>query len=281
VESQLSHLPRILPADAVQLIGDQMLRLAGQRHDTLSIAFVISTLLSVWSANAGMKALFDGLNIMFDETEKRDYLHRSLVTYTGTLAALVFVALVISVLIAAPVYFHGIGLHKVGGWWGPLRWLVVFAIAVVFFALLYRFGPSRRHAQWRWVGLGAVLAALAWLCVSLTFSYYVNNIAHFGVTYGSLGALIAYMFWVWMTAMVVLAGGELNAEIEHQSAIDTTIGPPKPIGERGAVMADTVGKAFTTSPGEAADWFWAFCKRQVGYVAGFLRKLGRIAALRF
>jgi membrane protein len=280
VERQLDHLSRILPADAVSLISTQMVRLASQRHETLSAAFVVSTLLSVWSANAGMKALFDGLNITFDETEKRDYLRRTLITYAATLAALVFLGSVISVLIAAPVAFHEIGLHKFGVWWGPLRWLTVFVIAAVSFTLLYRFGPSRRHAQWRWVAFGGALAALVWLGISLTFSFYVNNIAHFGVTYGSLGAMIAYMVWVWMSAMVVLAGGELNAEVEHQTAIDTTIGADKPMGERGAVMADTVGKAFTTSWGEAGDWLWAFSKRQVGYVMSFLRRLGRIAALR-
>jgi membrane protein len=278
VERQLPHLTKILPADAVGLIGNQMVRLASQGHETLSVAFVVSTLLSVWSANAGMKALFDGLNITFDETEKRDYLRRSLVTYAATLGALVFLGLVVSVLIAAPVYFHGIGLRRFGAWWGPVRWLAVFVAAVVSFSMLYRFGPSRRHAQLRWVVFGGFLAALAWLAISLTFSFYVNNVAHFGVTYGSLGAIIAYMLWVWMSAMVVLVGGELNSEIEHQTAIDTTIGAARPMGERGAVMADTVGKAFTTSPREAAIWFVEFGRRQVGYVMSFLRRIGRIVA---
>jgi membrane protein len=128
------------------------------------------------------------------------------------------------------------------------------------------------------VVFGGVGAAVVWLTVSLGFSWYVNNFSHFGVTYGSLGAMIAYMLWVWMTAMVILTGAELNSEIEHQTAIDTTIGGTQPIGERGATMADTVGKAFTTSPREAADWLTAFCLRQVGYVAGFLRRIGRFAA---
>jgi membrane protein len=278
VEVQLTHLSRILPADAVSLIGAQMVRLASQRHDTLSVAFVVSTLLSVWSANAAMKALFDGLNITFDETEKRDYLRRTLVTYAATLAALVFLGLVVSVLIAAPVYFHDLGLHRFGVWWGPVRWFTVFAIAAGFFSLFYKFGPSRRHAQWRWVLFGGVLAALVWLGISLTFSYYVNSVAHFGVTYGSLGAMIAYMLWVWMSAMVILTGGELNSEIEHQTAIDTTVGAVRQMGERGAVMADTVGKAFTTSPREAAIWFYEFGRRQVGYVMSFLRRIARFAA---
>jgi membrane protein len=278
VERQLTHLSAILPKDAVALIGGQMMRLATQRHATLSLAFLVSTLLSVWSANAGMKALCDGLNITFDEIEKRDYVRRSLFTYAATLAGLAFAALVASVLIAAPVYFHDLGLRRFGVWWGPVRWLTVFVIAALAFSLVYRYGPSRRPARWRWVVFGGVLAALVWLCVSLTFSWYVNNVAHFGVTYGSLGAMIAYMLWLWVSAMVVLTGAELNAEIEHQTAVDTTIGPEKRIGERGAVMADTVGKAFTVSPREAMHISTSFARRQVGYVMSFLRRMGRSPA---
>ena len=277
-ERLLGHLSAILPRDAVGLIGGQMLRLATQRHATLSVAFVVSTLLSAWSANAGMKALFDGLNITYDETEKRDYVRRSLLTYAATLAALLFLAAVISVLIAAPVYFHDIGLRRFGVWWGPLRWLTVFLIAAAGFSLLYRYGPSRRHAQWRWVAFGGMLAAAAWLGVSLTFSWYVNNVAHFGVTYGSLGAIIAYMLWVWVSAMAVLVGSELNAEVEHQTAIDTTVGSERAMGERGAVMADTVGKAFTVSPREAVSISASFARRQVGYVRNFLRHFTRLPA---
>jgi membrane protein len=278
VERQLTHLSALLPRDAVHLIGGQMLRLAAQRHATLSVAFVISTLLSIWSANAGMKALYDALNITYDETEKRDYVRRSLITYAATFAALVFMGLVASILIAAPVFFHTHGLHRVSIWWGPVRWMIVFLIAAGAFTLLYRYGPSRRHARWRWVAFGGVLAAVVWLSVSLAFSWYVNNVANFGVTYGSLGALIAYMLWVWFSAMVVLTGAELNSEIEHQTAIDTTLGAPRPMGERGAAMADTVGKAFTVSPREAAHISASFLRRQVGYVRSFFRRLIRAPA---
>ena len=277
VERQLNHISSLLPHDVVSLISSQMLRLATQRHATLSVAFVISTLLSVWSANAGMKSLFDGLNITYNETEKRDYVRRSFVTYTATLLALAFVATIAAMLIAAPVFFHNIGLHQFGIWWGPIRWLTVFLISITAFCLLYRYGPSRRHAQWRWVVFGGVLAASVWLAVSLGFSWWVNNVAHFGVTYGSLGAMVAYMLWVWVTGMVVLVGAELNSEIEHQTAIDTTIGEVKPMGERGAAVADSVGKAFTVSPREAVEISTSFMRRQVGYVANFLRRITRIS----
>lgn len=275
VERQLPHLAALLPSDAVSLIGAQMLRIAQQKHATLSAAFLASTLLSVWSANAGMKALFDGLNITFDEVEKRDYVRRSAITYASTLAGLVFIALVVSVLIGAPVFLHhNMGMHHVAFWWGPVRWLTSFIIAAVAFTLLYRYGPSRRPARWRWVAFGGVLAALAWLAISLTFSWYVNNVAHLGVTYGSLGAMVAYMIWMWVSAMVVLIGAELNSEIEHQTSVDTTVGAPKPLGERGAAMADTVGRAFTVSPRQAVGIWASFARRQVGYVMRFLRRFG-------
>ena len=159
------------------------------------------------------------------------------------------------------------------------RWsrVVVFLISITAFCLLYRYGPSRRHAQWRWVVFGGVLAASVWLAVSLGFSWWVNNVAHFGVTYGSLGAMVAYMLWVWVTGLVVLVGAELNSEIEHQTAIDTTIGETKPIGQRGAAMADSVGRAFTVSPREAVEISTSFMRRQVGYVANFLRRITRIS----
>jgi membrane protein len=279
VERQLSHLSTLLPSDAVNLITNQMVRLASQRHVTLSAAFVISTLLSVWSANAGMKALFDGLNISFNETEKRDYVRRSFVTYVATLLALMFLAFIAAMLLAAPVVFHEMGLHRFGGWWGPIRWLTVYLMSITAFCLLYRYGPSRRHAQWRWVVFGGVLAASVWLGVSLGFSWWVNNVAHFGVTYGSLGAMVAYMLWIWMTGMVVLTGAELNSEIEHQTAVDTTIGEPKPMGQRGAAVADSLGKAFTVSPREAVEISTSFMRRQVGYVASFLRRVARMARI--
>jgi membrane protein len=273
VERQFAHLSTILPTEAVSLIGAQMARVAAQRHATLGLAFVLSTLVSIWSANAGMRSMVDALNITFDEVEKREYVRRVLLTYVATLAALVFLIVVLSVLVAAPVYFHDMGLRRFGIWWGPVRWLTVLVTAAGAFTLLYRYGPSRHHARWRWVAFGGVLAAMAWLGVSMTFSWYLNHVAHLGVTYGSLGAIIAYMLWVWVSAMVVLTGAEFNAEIEHQTAVDTTIGIVRPMGDRGAVMADTLGHAFTMSPREAVRYWADFGRRQVGYVMSFVRRI--------
>ena len=124
-----------------------------------------------------------------------------------------------------------------------LRWPALFVLVMLGLAVLYRFGPSRRRAKWRWVSVGSVFAATAWIAVSLLFSWYLSNFADYNATYGSLGAVIGLMMWLWLSTTVVLVGAELNSEIEHQTARDSTVGAAKPLGARGAVMADTVGAA--------------------------------------
>jgi membrane protein len=242
VRDQLQQLAQVFPASAVDLMGQQMMRLATERDSNLSLAALVSLLLSVWSANAGMKTLFDGLNVAYEETEKRNFFIRSALTYGFTLALLLFLVVVAAILVAAPIVLDALSLRTdilIGA-----RWIVLFAVAAAAFAIAYRFGPSRRRPRWRWVVWGAVFAAFAWLAGSAGFSWYLNNIARLQVTYGSLGAVIGFMLWVWFSVLMVLIGAELNAEIEHQTALDSTVGPPKPIGRRGAAMADTVGLKF-------------------------------------
>lgn len=244
VREQLNSMSQVLPREVVGIVGEQMVRLATRPQASLSAAFIISLLLSVWSANAGMKALFDGLNIAYDEDEKRSFIRRTLMTYGFTFGGLVFLVIMSGLLVATPLAFERLGLHAFASIWVPLRWLVLLAVAAVAFSIIYRFAPSRANPRWRWVSVGGAFAAIFWLGGSLGFSWYVNNIAHFDATYGSLGAVIGFMMWIWFSVMVVLIGGELNAEIEHQTARDSTTGPEQPMGERGAAMADSVGLAF-------------------------------------
>jgi membrane protein len=244
VETQLREMSTVFPREVVDIVGDQMVRLATRPQATLSAAFLVSLLLSIWSANAGMKALFDGVNIAYDEEEKRHIVRRTALTYFFTFGALLFLVIMSALLVAAPLMFERLGLGALGAVWIPLRWLILWGMAAGAFSLLYRYAPCRARARWRWVSLGAVLASAAWLGGSLGFSWYLNNIAHFDVTYGSLGAVVAFMTWIWFSVMVVLLGAELNAEIEHQTALDSTTGEPAPMGERGAAMAVSVGLAF-------------------------------------
>ncbi len=275
VEQRLAQLSEVFPQDAVELIRGQMLRLASQKHGTLGAALAVSTLVSIWSANAGIKSLFDGLNIVYQEEEKRYYLQRSFTTYLATFAGILFFSGIAGLTVAAPVVLHTFGVNSVRIWLGPVRWLLVYGLAAAVFTLAYRYGPSRVPARWRWVIMGGLSAAALWMVGSLAFSWYVSNFTHFGVTYGSLGAMIAYMLWIWVSVWIVLVGAELNAQIEHQTAQDSTRGSAAPLGERGAVVADSVGKAFTVSWVEAWEISRDFLQRQVDYSIDTVRAVFR------
>lgn len=259
VRQQLRDLAGVIPQEVLDIVGDQMMRLAGREDSSLSLAFAVSLALSIWSANAGMKALFNGLNAAYDEDERRNFLVFNLISLACTAGAIVFLALVTALLVAAPLVLDWLGLEAFKVLLIPLRWVVLLLIAIGAFAVIYRLGPSRQAPRWRWVWPGAVLAAALWLATSLGFSWYVNNIAHYDATYGSLAAVIGFMVWVWASVIVVLLGAELNAEMEHQTALDSTIGPARPIGERGAYVADSIGPALHGD----VQHVWANLKRRL------------------
>jgi membrane protein len=238
---QLDMLAGIMPADALNLVGDQMIRLAAAHHSGLGAAFVVGLLVSIWSANAGMKALFVGLNIAFEEQEKRGLIKLNLVSLGFTLGALIFLVVALAGIVVVPAVLSFAGYR--GGVMPVLRWPILALGAIGAITVLYRYGPSRQHERLHWVSSGSVIAAVLWLCVSLLFSLYVAHFGSYDRTYGSLGAVVGFMSWMWISTIVILFGAELNSEIEHQTAVDTTTGPPQPMGMRGASMADTLGVA--------------------------------------
>jgi membrane protein len=161
-----------------------------------------------------------------------------------TLGAIVFLLVALGGIVALPVILNFVGLGAATEWLLVIaRWPVLLAGVVLGLALLYRYGPSRDTAGWKWVTPGGIAAAVLWLAVSMLFSWYVSSFGGYNETYGSLGAVIGFMTWIWISTVVVLLGAEINAEVEHQTAEDTTEGPRQPLGARGARMADTVGKA--------------------------------------
>jgi membrane protein len=245
LNAQLEFLAAVMPAASFTLIGDQITRIAQSSDGKLTVAFVSGLAIALWSANAGMKSIFDALNVVYDEDEKRSFIRLNLVSLIFTAGAIIALLLALGAVVVTPLVFAfaGFSAERYAGVLPLLRWPVLFAAMILGLALLYRLGPSRRRAKWRWLSVGSVFAAATWIAVSLLFSWYLSRFADYNATYGSLGAVIGLMMWMWISTLVILAGAELNSEIEHQTARDTTTGPEKPLGARGAVMADTVGKA--------------------------------------
>jgi len=245
INEHLNFLAGVMPGGAYDLISEQIVRIAANSDGKLTFAFILGLGLAVWSANAGVKAIFDALNVVYDEDEKRGFVTLNLVSLCFTFGAVVVVLLAIGSVVILPLVlaYLGFAAEHQAGFLPLLRWPALFVVVMLGLAVLYRFGPSRRRAKWRWVSVGSLFATLAWLGISLAFSWYLSRFADYNATYGSLGAVIGLMMWLWLSTLVVLIGAELNSEIEHQTAKDSTVGPAKPLGGRGAVMADTVGAA--------------------------------------
>lgn len=243
IREQTATLSGLLPAGAVDIIGEQMTRVSSHDGGKLGFGMVFGLVLALWSANAGMKTLFDALNIVYEEKEKRGFLRLNLVTLCFTLGTIVVLILALSSVVLLPVVLEFTGLGALETWLLLLRWPVLLLMVAGGLSLIYRAGPSREAAKWRWLSGGAALAALLWVAFSILFSWYVQNFGSYDETYGSLGAAIGFMTWIWISTTVVLLGAELNAELEHQTARDTTRRPARPMGRRGAEMADSLGEA--------------------------------------
>ena len=244
INDHLALVAGFLPAGGVDIIQEQVNRIAAKGEAKLGFAFAFGLALALWSANAGMKALIDALNVIYDEKEKRGFIKLNFVSLILTAGGLLAILTAVGAIVVLPVVLSFVGL---GGWTETLlrllRWPVLVFVVIFGLAVLYRFGPSRERPRWEWLSVGSVLAAVAWLASSALLSWYLANFANYDATYGSLGAAIGLMMWMWMSSIVILFGAELNSEIEHQTARDSTTGGERPLGQRGAVMADTVGAA--------------------------------------
>jgi membrane protein len=242
--THLSLLSGFLPGGALQLIAEQITLISRQGNETLGTAFVVGLFIALASANSGMAALFDALNVVYDEREKRSLVRLYATTFLFTLVGIVFVIVAITGVVVLPLVLQFVGLAPpTERLVAILRWPILLVTIVMGLACIYRYGPSRRDARWRWVTWGSVLGALLWMAASMLFSWYVATFDSYNRTYGALGATAGFMVWLWLSAVIVLLGGELNAQTEHQTARDTTEGSSKPLGSRGAMMADHVGKA--------------------------------------
>ncbi len=253
IAEHLSLASGIMPAGAFGIVQEQVTRLVSNSNEGLGFGFIFGLGLAVWSANAGMKAIMDALNVVYDESEKRGFFKLNLVSLAMTTGAIGLLLVMIAMIVVFPLVISAIGVDEISKWLGVelgtslivkyARWPTLLLVVILALSVLYRFGPSRDAAKWRWLTIGSAFAAISWLAGSALLSYYLSNFANYDATYGSLGAAIGLMMWLWLTVIVVLVGAELNAEIEHQTAKDTTVGADRPLGTRGAIMADTVGAA--------------------------------------
>ncbi|MDB5618802.1 YihY/virulence factor BrkB family protein [Tardiphaga sp.] len=244
IAGNLQTLAYMLPDGTFQIVQDQIARVLSNGQTSLGLTFLFGLALALWSANAGVKAVIDALNVVYGEREKRSFIKLNLLSLGFTTGAIAALLLMVGAVVALPLTLDRIGLEydsKVII--SLLRWPVLLVMLLLALGILYRFGPSRPGARWPWLGVGTVVAALLWIAGSSLLSWYLSNFANYSATYGSLGAAIGLMTWMWMSAIIVLCGAELNSEIEHQTAVDTTIGPGQPMGARGAAMADTLGRA--------------------------------------
>ena len=241
ITDHLSMAAGILPGGANDVIREQVARLVSKGDARLGFGFILGLGIALWSANAGMKAIIDALNVAYDEKEKRGFIKLNLVSLAFTLAAVAALLLALGAVVVLPLLLAWLGFATVtASLVQYARWPVLLVLVIAGLGLIYRFGPSRREARWQWLSVGSAFAAIAWLVSSALLSWYLGSFAH----YGSLGAAIGMMIWMWISSIVILFGAQLNSEIEHQTARDSTVEHDKPLGARGAVMADTVGVAF-------------------------------------
>ena len=243
VAADMKPFFEILPPDAAKLLQDQLQSLVSPAHVKLGVGAIVSALLAFWSARQGNVALMTATNIAYYERERRGFFTQVAISLAFTVSAVIAFLVMLVLGVAVPLVIRVLPL-------GPaaaaailaFRWVLLWLFSIGALAVVYRYAPDRRRAKWQWVTWGSAVAATLWLSGSVLFELYVKNFSSYGVTYGALGGVIVLIMWFYLGGYAVVLGAEINAEMEHQTAVDTTEGPPKPMGRRGAFVADTLGK---------------------------------------
>jgi membrane protein len=241
VAQQVEDLSAQLPESAADLIGQQLNDIVTNNSGALSVGLVISVLGALWSAAGGVGNLVTAVNLAYDEVETRSFIKRKALSLGLTLGAILFVLITFALVAVVPRVLDLLPLGVVGTVLAQVvRWVLLLGVFAGSLAVLYRVGPDRDAPRLRWVSLGAVVVTVMWALVSLGFSLYVNNFGSYDKTYGAIAGVIVLMLWLYLTCYLILLGAEINSEAEHQTAQDTTQGPPQPMGERDATMADSL-----------------------------------------
>jgi membrane protein len=240
IANQLNSMTAALPEQAKQVITDQVTTLASRRS-TLGIGLIISVAIALWSASAGINNLLTAINVAYDEEEKRGFIKKRLMSLGLTLGAIAFMVIMLGIVAVLPPLLKAVFGTGVLRWvFQILGWLVLVVLVAVALAILYRLGPDRDAPRMAWVSVGAIVATVLWLVASIGFSIYTATFGNYAKTYGVFAGIVVLLFWLWISMYAVLLGAEINAESEQQTIEDTTKGEEEPLGERGAVKADSV-----------------------------------------
>ncbi|MGF1452917.1 MAG: YihY/virulence factor BrkB family protein [Opitutales bacterium] len=243
VEQQVNAFAEVLPETTREFLANQMKRLAGQATSDLGWGLIIGLGAAIWSSSKGVRSLMQALNIAYREQEKRGFIKTNAFGLFLTFVLLLAATIALAVIIGIPAVLNFMGLDGVLEFvLGYLRWPALLVFVILVLSVLYRWGPARANARWRWISPGALIAALVWLLGSWLFSFFVSHFGNFANTYGSVAAIVILILWFNLSAFIVILGAKINAEIEHQTHRDSTTGEPQPMGERGAHVADNVGQ---------------------------------------
>jgi membrane protein len=242
VRDQIAKLTRMLSPQTADLVGKQLIEVTSSAGGALGVATVVGILTALWSASSGMKALVTGVNLAYDETETRKFVKLRGLALLLTLGAMLLLTVAGATIAGFPPIADNL---PVALQWvvSILRFVVLAVLLILGLAALYRYAPNRDKPKWTWVSWGSMVATVLWILASIGFSIYVNSFGNYNKTYGALAGIIILMFWLYLTAVIVLVGAELNTEMELQTARDTTKGPEQPMGERGGHAADHVAEA--------------------------------------
>lgn len=244
IVAQIDRLSGLVPQEVIAIVSSQATAVTGAGKGGLGFALIVGLAVALFSASKGMASLIQGLNAAYDEEETRGFIRRMLVTLALTLVLIFGLLVGLGAALAMPAVLAFVNLGPAGAALVTAGFCIgMIALTVLGLSVLYRFAPSRDSAEWKWVSVGAVAGCLLWIAGSAGFAFYVSNFGSYNESFGTVAGVVVLLMWFWISAFIILLGAELNAEIEAQTRRDTTIGEEQPMGERGAVKADTLGKA--------------------------------------
>ncbi len=242
ISNHISQISQFIPSEAEEILRGQLTTLSSTTSSTLGLSAIGTLLFSLWSASKGSGSVIEAMNIIYEERECRKFLKRTslaiALTFLGTILSLFAMVVVVALPAITGIFNFGAVFETLSIAAG---WVILLLIFSFYLSCIYRFGPCRHKAKWKWVSVGSIIASVLWAATSVLFSWYASSFGDYNKTYGSLGAVIVLMMWFYFSSFIILLGGEINSELEHQTKKDTTTGQPKPMGTREAEMADTVG----------------------------------------